>query len=461
MGKIGVRPVIRTASRLFKGMGVPENPFSVNLDPRYLYVTPHLEETFGEITRALAGGNCFAVLTGEIGSGKTTLMHRLRRWVRDREMPVALLYYTHLDCNSLLDLILAEFGIPRRGDPHEEVAKRLEAWLAEHHRAGRVPVLLVDEAQALPGRALSEIAMLLNLETPRGKLLQVVLAGGPDLERKLQRPALRQLQQHITVRRRIELLTVEETRGYVETRLRIAGKDPQNAFLEEAWDALHRLAAGIPRVINLLCERALMVSEETVGREVVERIAQNLHLALDPADAGLWADVESKDLVRGPETADMPPAEPVLALVDTPPRVTVVRPMILRAAAEKQNRLLSVADAALARQLLGEFVQAAEAEKRAVGRACLMTRPKLLTLAAPVVSVTDTAQQESTNPLVRRFSDWFWYGPERRETRQSATSARRQWRVRAEAFKRWLKEPVRIGRISHPRDHRGTAPRPL
>jgi type II secretory pathway predicted ATPase ExeA len=203
-------------------------------------------------------GNCFAVITGEVGTGKTTLMHRLRRRLMHQGVPTAFLFYTHLNRTHLLDFILTDFGIPCNSGETIDDWKRLENWLVERHCGGQTPVLLVDEAQGLPPSAFEEIRMLLNLETPREKLLQVVLAGELELEEKLKRVQMRELQQRITARCKTVTLNRDETFDYVRNRLEIGGAKSQPLFQPDAMDAIYFHSHGIPRVINVLCEQALI-----------------------------------------------------------------------------------------------------------------------------------------------------------------------------------------------------------
>jgi len=238
--------------------GLREAPFSVNLDPRFLFVTPQLEKAFSEVMDGIHNRNCFAVITGEVGTGKTTLMHRLRRRLMQQGSPTAFLYYTHLNRTQLLDFILTDFGIPCKTGETIDGWKRLENWLVERHCRSQTPVLLVDEAQGLPISTFQEIRMLLNLETPREKLLQVVLAGELALEEKLKRIQIRELQQRITVHCKTATLNRDETFDYVRNRLQVGGAKSQPLFQPDAMDSIYFHSRGIPRVINVLCEQALI-----------------------------------------------------------------------------------------------------------------------------------------------------------------------------------------------------------
>ena len=198
------------------------------------------------------------MLTGEVGTGKTTLIYHLLNWLREQNTPTAFIFNSHLTVNHLFDFILTDFGVPIDFRLNGNMLLRLNQWLMGRSRAGKKPVLIVDEAQGLSIGALEEIRLLLNLETNAEKLLQIVLVGQPELEEKLKRPELRQLRQRIEIRCRTAPLQLEESRSYIEERLRIAGANGKPIFSAEAMDAAYSYSKGVPRVLNLLCEHALI-----------------------------------------------------------------------------------------------------------------------------------------------------------------------------------------------------------
>jgi type II secretory pathway predicted ATPase ExeA len=238
--------------------GLRENPFNVNPNPRFLYLTPQTQEALDELTYGIENRKGFILLTGEVGTGKTTLINRILDWLRQRKMPVAFIFNSHMSVDHLFEFILTDFGISVDSRLKSNMLMRLNAWLIERFRAGDNPVLIVDEAQGLSFKLLEEIRLLLNLETASEKLLQVVLAGQPELEDKLKRPELRQLRQRITLRCRTAPFTLEESRGYIAERLRIGGATGDPIFASDAMDVVHFYSQGIPRIINLLCEHALV-----------------------------------------------------------------------------------------------------------------------------------------------------------------------------------------------------------
>jgi type II secretory pathway predicted ATPase ExeA len=216
-----------------------------------------------------------------VGTGKTLLLRRLSDWLAEQKMPTALIFNSHVNPDHLLDFILSDFGVPCQSSLKSDKLISLNRWLLDRYRLGQTPVLIVDEAQGLPLHALEEIRLLLNLETPREKLLQVILAGQPELEEKLKRHELRQLRQRITVRCRTAPLTLQETQAYIEQRLRTAGAK-ESIFQPEAVAFIHAYSRGIPRVMNLLCEHSLINAcadgSRVVAPHVVERAAHDCQL---------------------------------------------------------------------------------------------------------------------------------------------------------------------------------------
>ena len=238
--------------------GLRENPFNINPDPRFLHRTPRIQEALEQLTYGVQNRKGLLLLTGEVGTGKTTLINHLLDWLRQRETPTAFIFNSHLKVDHLFDFILNDFGISSDFRLVSNMLLHLNQWLVERFRAGSTPVLIVDEAQGLSFELLEEIRLLLNLETASEKLLQIVLVGQPELEDKLRRPELRQLRQRIALRCSTAPLTLTEAHGYIVDRLRIAGATREPVFESDAVEALHYYSRGIPRVMNLLCEHALI-----------------------------------------------------------------------------------------------------------------------------------------------------------------------------------------------------------
>jgi general secretion pathway protein A len=238
--------------------GLHENPFNLNPDPRFLCLTPQIQEALDQLTYGVQNRKGLILLTGEVGTGKTTLVNYLLDWLHQQKTPTAFIFNPHLNVNHLFDFILNDFGISTDFRLVCNMLLQLNQWLIERFRAGSTPVLIVDEAQGLSFELLEEICLLLNLETASDKLLQVVLVGQPELEDKLKRPEMRQLRQRITLRCNTASLTLTESHEYIANRLRIAGATGEPVFESDAVEALHYYSRGIPRVMNLLCEHALI-----------------------------------------------------------------------------------------------------------------------------------------------------------------------------------------------------------
>jgi general secretion pathway protein A len=262
--------------------GLKENPFNVNPDPRFLFLTQQIEEALAGLMYGIQTKKGFITLTGEVGTGKTTLINRLLDWLHQRQTRTAFLFNSRMNTNQLFDFILAEFDIPCESRTKSQQLMKLNQWLLESYRHGETAVLIVDEAQNLSYPVLEEIRLLTNLETSTEKLLQIVLSGQPELEEKLKLPQVRQLRQRIMLRCKTAPLTTEQTFDYINERLRIAGASGQPIFGKEAVETIHLYSLGIPRVVNLLCEHALVNSyadqKRVVTGKVIEDVAREFQL---------------------------------------------------------------------------------------------------------------------------------------------------------------------------------------
>jgi general secretion pathway protein A len=284
--------------------GLRANPFNVNPDPRYLFLTRHTEEALACLTYGIQSRKGFVLLTGEVGTGKTTLINKLLEWLRLQQVATAFVFNSRLNTTQFLDYMMADFGIPGDSKAKSQVLLRLYNWLLDRYRAGETAVLIVDEAQNLSEEVLEEIRMLTNLETFTEKLLQIVLVGQPELEQKLKEPQLRQLRQRLTLRAKTHPLTLDETNAYVQQRLRIAGSSGQQIFEPESLIAIHRYSNGIPRVINLLCEHCLVSAfvdqQKVIDPTVVEVVARDFDLA-----DGMGMTMPAASGSPGPDKADL------------------------------------------------------------------------------------------------------------------------------------------------------------
>jgi general secretion pathway protein A len=239
--------------------GLQEKPFSITPDPRFLFLSLSHQEALGHLLYGIEERKGFITVTGEVGTGKTllcrALLNRLGQQVR-----TALIFNSFLSGIELLRSINEDFGIPQGGGTRKELIDHLNRYLLGEFSAGRNAVLIIDEAQNLAPPVLEQIRMLSNLETERGKLLQIVLIGQPELRQQLARPELRQLNQRIALRYHLQPFNRHETADYINHRLVVAGSHGGVKFSRRALAAIYRLSDGIPRKINLLCDRAMLAA---------------------------------------------------------------------------------------------------------------------------------------------------------------------------------------------------------
>jgi general secretion pathway protein A len=235
------------------------------------------------LTYGIQSRKGFVLLTGEVGTGKTTLINKLLEWLRLQQVATAFVFNSRMNVPQFLDYMMADFGIPCDSKSKSQILQRLYNWLLDRYRAGETAVLIVDEAQNLTDEVLEEIRMLTNLETFTEKLLQIVLVGQPELEAKLKQPQLRQLRQRLTLRAKTHPLTMEETKAYIQQRLRIAGSDGRQIFDPEALVGVHKYSMGIPRVVNLICEHCLVSAfvdqKPTITGQIVDAVAGDFDLS--------------------------------------------------------------------------------------------------------------------------------------------------------------------------------------
>jgi general secretion pathway protein A len=274
---------------MFRSFGLRENPFQVSPDPRFLFSGPSYETALAELMFGIEAHRGLLVLTGEAGTGKTTLMRHFLQWLNSRQFSSSYIFHTHLHPADLFELVLRDFGIPVESTRKSDLLAALHRWLHERQVQGDSPVIVIDEAQALSLRTLGELNLLLNLENARGKLVQIVLAGQPELEEKLRRPELRALRQRIMARCRLPLLSLEETHEYIASRLLGAGGSGAQTFPAETVQTIYSYARGIPRIVNLLCEQALIGAyadrSTTVSSANVRRAAAEFDLVGESFEA--------------------------------------------------------------------------------------------------------------------------------------------------------------------------------
>jgi general secretion pathway protein A len=237
--------------------GLKEKPFNLLPDPQYLYMSAGHENAFTHLEYAITENKGFVVVTGEIGSGKTTLINYLLQKI-PQDVNVAIVNNTDVGPLQLLKMVCQEFELEAAGLDKAEMLDKLNQYLVEQYALRRRVVLIVDEAQNLPKKTMEEIRMLSNLEADKHHLIQIILVGQPELRAKMQARGLEQLVQRVTIHCHLEGLRKGDVRHYIHHRLRVAGAKDLNIFNAAAIEALHQYSRGIPRLINILCDVALV-----------------------------------------------------------------------------------------------------------------------------------------------------------------------------------------------------------
>jgi general secretion pathway protein A len=264
-----------------KHYGLVELPFSVTPDPRFSYTNSLYREAFASLRYGIENRKGFIVITGEAGTGKTTLLRRLMRTV-EATVHTAFVFNTHLDFTELLRLILNDLGVAHSAKDRLTLMAQLNDYLIEQLHKDHVVSVLVDEAQDLSDEMLEELRLLSNLETDRAKLIQIVLMGQPELERKLDQPELRQLKQRVAVRCRLAPLRSDEVAPYINSRLHTVGYEGKELFDFGSVQKIALYSKGIPRLINVICDNALLIayatSKSKVSAKIIDEVARDLQL---------------------------------------------------------------------------------------------------------------------------------------------------------------------------------------
>ena len=247
--------------------GFREKPFSTTPDPRFLYMTHEHREALAQLIYSVEDNRGFLVLTGEVGTGKTTLLQALLERL-DAKTAAALIFNSTLPFDGILESMLRDFGLPAEGLSTTERLRSLNRFLHERRSQGLGAVLIIDEAQNLSPETLEQVRLLSNFETPKTKLLQILLVGQPELGLKLQLPGLRQLRQRVEFFCETPALTREQTKEYIRTRLRIAGARDVGVFTERAVSRITQHTGGIPRLINIICDHSLVIGYAEQRRRI-------------------------------------------------------------------------------------------------------------------------------------------------------------------------------------------------
>lgn len=262
--------------------GLSENPFNLSPDPEFLYRSPQHEEALANLIYGVRSRKGFIVLAGEVGTGKTTMLECLRDYLDSQRIEFAFIFNSRLTPDQFFEMIAYDFDLHCDRKSKTEVLFALNALLIQQTERGRTCVLIVDEAHNLEWDVLEEIRLLGNLENRQGKLLQIILSGQPELDRKLDAPNLRQLKQRIVLRCALNPLTVEESTAYIQTRLARAGMPNQRVFSPELMEEIHRRSRGIPRIINAICDNLLVtcfaMEQRVAAVAMLDEVSRDMRL---------------------------------------------------------------------------------------------------------------------------------------------------------------------------------------
>jgi len=262
--------------------GLKESPFNLTPDPQFIYLGENHREALAQLVYGVKEKKGFIVLTGEVGTGKTTLIH----YILDKldgidHTKTAFLFNPKLSVHDFFAYILKDLGVDGHGSTKADYLHIFHQKLLQAYQNGERVILFIDEAQGLNAELLEEVRLLSNLETSKSKLLQIVLVGQPELNKTLLQPEFRQLKQRINLRYHLRALSEKETKEYVEKRLKIAGA-VKPIFTKKAIKEVYRRSGGIPRLINILCDNSLLsgyaTEQEIIGKKMVKEAARDLNL---------------------------------------------------------------------------------------------------------------------------------------------------------------------------------------
>ena len=261
--------------------GFSESPFNITPDPRFFFVNPCYEEAFATLRYGIDGRKGLIVVTGEAGTGKTTLLKRLMCGL-EPNVHIACIFDPHLSFSELLRCTLCDLGITRAGEDRLTMMAQFYDYLVRQFESGQIVALMIDEAQMLSEEVLEELRLLSNLETDTDKLIQIVLVGQPDFEEKLDQPRLLQLKQRVTLRCRLRPLEGHEVGPYINSRLKSVHCERKDLFNSESVERIALYSKGIPRLVNIICDNAMLIayatSEGRVSVEEVDEAARELNL---------------------------------------------------------------------------------------------------------------------------------------------------------------------------------------
>ncbi|MEI6632257.1 MAG: XrtA/PEP-CTERM system-associated ATPase [Chlamydiota bacterium] len=253
--------------------GFQKHPFNLTADPSFLFPSPQHREAMSFLYYGIMGRKGFLAITGEVGTGKTTLCRALLSQLDDR-VKTAFILNSNLTEFQLIHAVIEDFGIPISGNSRMNLMRALNAFLIAQVREGNNAVLIIDEAQNLSAGQLEQVRMLSNLETAEEKLIQIILVGQPELRKKLDSKSLLQLRQRISIRFHLSPLQRGEIASYIAHRLRVAGGEGRVGFDRKSVELVYEYSGGVPRLINMLCDKALLAGFVLGTRSITAKIVR-------------------------------------------------------------------------------------------------------------------------------------------------------------------------------------------
>ena len=296
--------------------GFSVSPFSVTPDPNFFYTNPVYQEAYANLRYGIESKKGFIVITGEVGTGKTTLLRKLMHNL-EGTIHTVFVFNTYLDFTELLRVILYDLGLAPEEPNKVTMLQELNDYLITQLKQGHIVTVLVDEAQNLSDEALEGLRLLSNLETDQEKLIQIVLMGQPELQARLDRPSLRQLKQRVALQCRLVPLKDEEVGPYIDFRLRTAAYKGKDLFHPDALRLIAFYSNGIPRLVNVICDNALLCayarSQKTVSADMIKEVARDLRLGSEAqvTQTEAAAPVQVSEAQPESETVDVPPQHKV------------------------------------------------------------------------------------------------------------------------------------------------------
>jgi general secretion pathway protein A len=301
--------------------GFSVSPFSVTPDPNFFYTNPVYQEAYANLRYGIESKKGFIVITGEVGTGKTTLLRKLMHNL-EGTIHTVFVFNTYLDFTELLQVILYDLGLVPKEPNRVTMLQELNEYLIAQLKQGHIVSVLADEAQNLSDEALEGLRLLSNLETDREKLIQIVLMGQPELQARLDRPSLRQLKQRVALQCRLLPLKDNEVAPYIDFRLRAAGYKGKDLFHPDAFRQIAFYSNGIPRLVNIICDNALLCayarSRKTVSADIIKEVASDLRL-------GPEAQLTQAETSPSVSVAQTEPATPIRVARNGVPRHRVRR----------------------------------------------------------------------------------------------------------------------------------------